>query len=120
MSLSPRILLVEDHIGARDVLSQLLRRFGYEVDSVGTYEAARAALNCSQFQFLLSDLNLPDGDGLHLVREVKRKQDLKAIAITAHTDDYNSERAKAAGFDHYLTKPFDPNELRSLLGQGAD
>ena len=119
MSLCPHILLVEDHVGARDVLSQLLGRFGYEVDSVGSYQAAREALNCSQFHVLLSDLDLPDGDGLHLVREAKRRQDLKAIAITAHPDDYNSERAKAAGFDHYLTKPFDPNELRSLL-EGVD
>jgi CheY-like chemotaxis protein len=114
--MNQRILLVEDHEDTRDVLSQLLQRFGYEVDSVGTYESAREALNHSQFQVLLSDLGLPDGDGCDLVQEAKRRQDLKAVALTAHVADYNSQQAKAAGFDHYLTKPFDVQELRSVLG----
>ena len=81
--MSQRILLVEDHDDTRDVLSRLLRRLGYEIDSVGTYESALEVLNRSQFQVLLCDLTLPDGDGCDLVQEAKRRQSLKAVALTA-------------------------------------
>jgi DNA-binding response OmpR family regulator len=112
-----RILFVEDHDDTRNLLSRFLRRFGYEVDSVGTYESALKALNRSQFQVLLSDLTLPDGDGCDLVLEAKRRQNLKAVALTARASDGDLERGAAVGFDHYLTKPFDMHELRSVLGQ---
>jgi len=115
--MSQRILLVEDHDDTRDVLSRLLRRLGYEVDSVGTYESALEALNRSQFQVLLCDLTLPDGDGCDLVQEAKRRQSLKAVALTARAGEGDLERGGAVGFDHYLTKPFDMHELRSVLGQ---
>lgn len=115
--MSAHILYVEDHEDTRNILSRLLRRLGYKVDSVASYEAALQALDRSQFQVLLSDLGLPDGDGCDLVREAKRKQDLTAIALTARASDEEVERGWAAGFDHYLTKPFDMNELRSVLGQ---
>jgi len=114
-----RVLYVEDHDDTRDVLSRLLRRLGYEVDSVGTYESALEALNRSQFQVLLSDLALPDGDGCDLVQEAKRRQNLTAIALTARASDPDLERGGAVGFDHYLTKPFDMHELRSVLGQAV-
>ena len=112
-----RVLIVEDHVDTRDILSRFLRRFGYEVDSLGTYESALEALNRSQFQVLLSDLTLPDGDGCDLVQEAKRRQDLKAVALTARSSDDDVKRGRAVGFDHYLTKPFDMHELRSVLGQ---
>ena len=115
--MSLRILFVEDHEETRNLLSRFLRRFGYKVDSVSSYESALEALNRSQFQVLLSDLSLPDGDGCDLVQEAKRRQDLKAVALTARSSDDDVKRGRAVGFDHYLTKPFDMHELRSVLGQ---
>lgn len=63
---------------------------------------------------LLSDLGLPDGDGLDLVTKTKAIQPkLKAIALTARESVYRL--GQRAGFDYYLTKPFDFHELRSVL-----
>src|ERR1700693_472753 len=110
-----RILFVEDHTDTRDVLSRLLRHFGYEVDSVGTYESALAALSKTQFHILLSDVALPDGNGRDLVFEAKRRQHLIAVALSACSSDQDIQLGKEAGFDHYLTKPWDMAQLRSLL-----
>ena len=112
-----RILFVEDHTDTRNVLSRLLRHYGYEVDSVGTYESALAALSKSQFHILLSDIALPDGNGRDLVFEAKRRQDLIAVALSACSSGEDIQLGKAAGFDHYLTKPLDVAHLRSLLSE---
>ncbi|MEY2547744.1 MAG: two-component system, OmpR family, response regulator QseB, partial [Verrucomicrobiota bacterium] len=61
-------------------------------------------------------LGLPDGDGLDLVAKAKALQPkIKTIALTARGSQSDYERGKKAGFDHYLTKPFDFHELRTLL-----
>jgi DNA-binding response OmpR family regulator len=97
-----------------------LRHFGYQVDSVATYESAVTALDHSRFQILLSDIALPDGDGCNLVNEAKHKQqNLFAVALTARADSRDIERGRVAGFDHYLTKPCDMSELRFVLGSWA-
>ena len=67
------------------------------------------------FDVLVADLNLPDGDGVDLVREAKRTQPLKAIAVTGRTSEKEREAALRAGFDSYLTKPVDFHELREAL-----
>jgi DNA-binding response OmpR family regulator len=69
-----------------------------------------------KFDFLISDLNLPDGDGIALVREAKKAQTLGAIALTGRTSDEERAQGLSAGFDYYLTKPIDFHELRSALG----
>jgi DNA-binding response OmpR family regulator len=77
---------------------------------------AKIRLGEMEFDILISDLNLPDGDGIDLVREAKRRQHLKAIAVTARTSAEERECGLRAGFDFYLTKPIDFNELRCALG----
>ena len=65
---------------------------------------------------LLCDLGLPDGDGLEVVAKAKNlNPDIKAIALTARDSDDDYKVGFEAGFDHYLTKPFDFGELRTLL-----
>jgi len=110
------ILVVEDHQDTRRVLSTLLGRAGHEIITANGVSDAVQLLQNMRVNVLLADLGLPDGDGLDLVVKAKRLQPrLKAIALTARSsmDDYR--RGQKAGFDHYLTKPFDFHELRSLL-----
>jgi DNA-binding response OmpR family regulator len=67
---------------------------------------------------LLCDLGLPDGDGLEVVAEAKKlNPDIKAIALTARDSDDDYKLGFESGFDHYLTKPFDFGELRSLIAR---
>lgn len=77
---------------------------------------ARARLKEMHFDVLISDLNLPDGDGLDLVREAKQKQSLKAIALTGRATAEERQAGLEAGFDYYLTKPINFQELRKTLG----
>ncbi|HKP04231.1 MAG TPA: response regulator [Chthoniobacterales bacterium] len=117
------ILLVEDHTDTRRVLSALLERSGHEMITADGVTEALQLLGHTPVDVLLSDLGLADGDGLDLVAKAKTLQpQIQAIALTARGSEKDYEIGKNAGFDHYLTKPFDLHELRTLLnilGQSA-
>ncbi len=79
-------------------------------------EDALNLLDHLRFDVLVSDIGLPDGNGLDLVVEAKKRQPWKkTVALTAHERSGEKERGLRAGFDEYLTKPFDFHQLRSLL-----
>ena len=110
------ILLVEDHQDTRRVLSNLLGRAEHEVISAKGVTEAVQLLENMRVNVLLSDIGLEDGNGLDLVAKAKTLQPkIKAIALTARSSPKDYERGHKAGFDHYLTKPFDFHELRMLL-----
>ena len=110
------ILLLEDHTDTRMVLTSLLGRSGYRIISAKRVREALQLLADMRFDVLLSDLGLPDGDGLDVVREAKALQPhIRAVALTARGSQKDEEVGRAAGFDHYLTKPFDLHELRLAL-----
>jgi DNA-binding response OmpR family regulator len=111
-----RILVVEDHCDTRTVLATLLSRCGCQTVIAKNMKDARSRLAAMTFDALISDLNLPDGDGLDLVVEAKRLHGLKAIAVTGRTEVVERERGLRAGCDFYLTKPVDFHQLRCALG----
>lgn len=110
------ILLLEDHAESRTVIAKLLGHCGHRVITAEGLAEANAALAQRTFDVLLSDLGLLDGEAFDLVRALKESHGVRlAIALTGHPPQQDGERARAAGFDHYLTKPADFHELRSLL-----
>ena len=111
-----KVLLVEDHADTRSVLGMLLNRCGCQTVTAKSLAEARARLQGMEFDFLISDLNLPDGDGVNLAGEAKKLQPLKAIALTGRASDEERKAGLKAGFDSYLTKPIDFHELRRTLG----
>ena len=114
------ILLVEDHADTRVVLSKLLKHCGHDVATAETVREALEWLTNVRFDVLLSDIGLPDGDGLALVAEARRRQPLKrTVALTALATAEDRDRGRRAGFDDYLTKPLDFHRLRSVLAQAA-
>jgi DNA-binding response OmpR family regulator len=110
-----QVLVVEDHTDTRSVLSLLLSRCGCKIVTAKSVREARSRLEEMPFQVLISDLNLPDGDGLDLVRWAKKLHPLKAIAITGRSTDEERASGLGAGFDYYLTKPIDFHQLRQVL-----
>jgi len=110
-----RVLVVEDHCDTRTVLATLLNRCGCQTVIAKNMKDARSQLATMRFDALVSDLNLPDGDGLNLVAEAKL-HGLKAIAVTGRTEVVERERGLRAGCDFYLTKPVDFYQLRCALG----
>jgi CheY-like chemotaxis protein len=112
------ILFVEDSEESRTPFAKMLRACGHRVVAAGSVGEALRFMSCLRFDALVSDLTLPDGSGLDLVAEIKRRQPLsKAIALTGWVNPEAREQGLRAGFDEYLTKPVDFYCLRALLHQ---
>ena len=114
---SLRILLVEDHSDTRRTLSRLLTHFGHQISVADNTQSALKIMGSQEFDVVLSDIGLPDGSGYDVISEAKRKQPVKAVAITGFGTDEDIRRGKDAGFDFHLVKPIDFHELRSVLDE---
>lgn len=99
-SRSVNILLVEDHEDSRAVLSNLLAHCGYTVAAASNVEEALSLLGDRHFDVLVSDIGLPDGSGLDLVVEARKRQPWKkTVALTALGQNAERELGLRAGFD---------------------
>jgi two-component system, chemotaxis family, CheB/CheR fusion protein len=114
-----RILVVEDHNDTLEALSRLLNHFGHEISIAGDARSALDLINSKEFDVVLCDIALPDGNGYDVIAEAKRKRPVKAVALSAFAARDDIERGRKAGFDFHLAKPVDFHELRSVLGQIA-
>jgi DNA-binding response OmpR family regulator len=94
-----RVLIVEDHADTRTVLALLLNRSGCKTVTAKTLHEARARVATMQFDFLICDLGLPDGDGVVLASEAKQKQSLTTIALTGRATIEARNEGLNAGFD---------------------
>ena len=111
-----RVLVVEDHCDTRRVVDLLVNRCGCRTALARNFKEAVKLLSDTNFDVMIADLNLPDGDGVDLLGEAKLLQPpLKAIAITGRAADTDRARGIAAGFHFYLTKPVDFLLLREAL-----
>ena len=112
-----RILLVEDHPDTADVLGRVLRSRGHEVKVCDSVAAAASAVQTGELDLLLSDIGLPDGTGLDLIRQIRLRHKIPAIALTGYGMDDDIARCKDAGFDGHLTKPVSFEKLDAIIGQ---
>lgn len=113
---SPRILVVDDEADLRELLEITLVRMGLDVDCVETLAAARACLVSTNYGLVLTDMRLPDGMGIDLVREVAGNYcDTPIAVITAFGSAENAVAALKAGAFDYLTKPVGLDELRKMV-----
>ena len=110
------ILLVEDHDDTRIGLLRLLILYGYRVSTAASVRVALNVLGARQLDTLISDIGLPDGTGFELVAQARKQQRLKAVALTAWTADADRQRGFEAGFDEYLGKPLNFQQLLAVLG----
>lgn len=115
-----RLLLVEDNARLASLIREGLDRQGFAVNWCETVDGAEHALRIDDYDLMLLDLGLPDGDGLDLVRRLRRRQDTMPILIlTARGGLDDRVLGLDAGADDYLVKPFQIPELaarcRALL-----
>ena len=108
-----RILLVEDHEDTKIFMSRLLRTFKHDVKTAGTVQDALALADGNNFDLVISDLGLPDGSGLDLMRHLRDRHGLRGIALSGFGMEEDLAQSKAAGFTEHLVKPisFDKLEL---------
>ena len=116
-SASLRILLVEDHGETLELFGRLLRHLGHEISMADCVRCALRLVESKEFDLVLADICLPDGNGYEVISEAKRIQPVKAVALTGLGTDEDIQRSREAGFDFHLTKPVDFFELRTVLSQ---
>jgi signal transduction histidine kinase/ActR/RegA family two-component response regulator len=116
-----RVLLVEDHVDTARVLARLLRRTGHEVTTAHSVADAVGALTAAPFDVLVSDIGLPDGTGLDLIRQVRGQHGLTlpAVALTGFGMEEDLARCREAGFDAHLTKPVNLVKLEETVQRVA-
>jgi len=113
---SPRILVLDDEADLRELLEITLLKMGLDVDSAGTLAEARALLAAQEYALVLTDMRLPDGLGLELVREVSANHKNTPIAvITAFGSADNAVIALKAGAFDYISKPVALEQLRQMV-----
>lgn len=110
-----RILLVEDHLPTCRALADLLTRRDYQVSTANNVAEARALAEKNNFDFVVSDIGLPDGNGCDLMAELKKQHGLTGIALTGYGMDEDINRSRAAGFITHLTKPVNVQALDKAL-----
>ncbi|WP_298913982.1 response regulator transcription factor [uncultured Algimonas sp.] len=106
-----RLLLVEDHASLADAMSRALQRAGFAVDHAANVEAAQDFAAVADYDLILMDLGLPDGDGLDLLGEIRRDHDWPAIILTARDALPDRLAGLDGGADDYIVKPVDMLEL---------
>jgi len=118
-----RLLLVEDHADTARVMANLLSGEGYAVQTAGDVASALELARQNRFDLIISDLGLPDGSGLDLMRAIRADGcAVRAIALSGYGMEEDVRKSREAGFLEHLTKPVDVERLagtiRRVLGEG--
>jgi DNA-binding response OmpR family regulator len=111
---STRLLVVEDDPDIAASLRALLEREGYSVVQAGSIAEARVALR-EDLDGMLLDWRLPDGEGIDLLKEIRKTSDLPVLMVTARVDVIDRVLGLEIGADDYVTKPVEPRELLARL-----
>lgn len=103
---SEHILLLEDEPALRGLIARMIKSFGYTVWEAGSVRETREAFAQENFDLLVSDIRVPDGNGLELSRELRRQNpNLRCLLISGYVEESQQEAARAAGLA-LLAKPF--------------
>ncbi len=112
-----RLLVVEDHAPTRDALTRLLTRSGHRITAAGSRREGIAAYETGEYDVVISDLGLPDGSGLDLMRSLQAIRPVIGIALSGYGTEEDVRQAKEAGFHAHLTKPVKIEQLRHILAE---
>ena len=111
-----RVLIIDDEPDIRELLILTLSRMGLDVTAAEDLGSARRALSQHAFSFCLTDMRLPDGNGLDLVNEIAEEHpDLPVAVITAHGRVEDAVHALKVGAFDFVSKPVDLDMLRKLV-----
>ena len=115
-----RVLVVDDDVDSREFIAFVLEQLGAQVSTVTSAGEAIASLEQLPPDILLSDIGMPDMDGYMLMRQIRAMPpeqggQILAIALTAYAGEIDRQQALAAGFQHHLAKPVEPDELVKVI-----
>jgi DNA-binding response OmpR family regulator len=107
----PSILILEDDCDLRSVLRDFLSMMGYQIYEAEDIASFRRLSSQQSVDLMLLDLNLPDGDGLDVLRNINRNCDTPVFVVSGRSDDSSRLEALEAGANDYILKPFNAREL---------
>jgi signal transduction histidine kinase len=115
-----RVLVIDDDVDSREFIAFVLEQLGAQVSTVTSAGEAIASLEQLPPDILLSDIGMPDMDGYMLMRQIRAMPpeqggQILAIALTAYAGEIDRQQALAAGFQHHLAKPVEPDELVKVI-----
>jgi two-component system chemotaxis response regulator CheY len=116
--MSKRILTVDDSASIRQVVSFTLKGGGYEVVEAVDGRDALAKLNGAPIHLVITDLNMPNLDGIGLIRELRAQPATKftpILMLTTESQDAKKQEGKAAGATGWIVKPFKPDQLLAVV-----
>ena len=115
MSYLPVILTVEDDVDLAQLNARLLRRQGYDVLVAYSISEARALIKDIKPDMFILDIQLPDGDGMSLCKELRMDSDAPILFLTGMTETEDKVTGLGAGGDYYITKPYDKSEFLAVV-----
>lgn len=111
-----RILIVEDEVTLNKTIAEGLQEFGYQADCAENFKDAEYYIGIRNYDLVLADWMLPDGDGIDLINIIKQKCPRTAIVMLSAKEDKDSEiKALKAGASDYIKKPFDFDVLLARI-----
>ena len=116
--LKEKILIVDDELGVREVLTEILREFGFTVAAAENGHRALKCLERESYGIVFTDLDIPGMNGLELTREIKnRHPETKVLLFTGWRVEKNDARLRRAGVDQVLPKPIVMDQIRAALAK---
>lgn len=112
-----RILLVEDHMDSAKALARLLGTVGHKVVTANTIAGALKTARSGKYDLLISDIGLPDGTGLELMRQLRVDSPICGIALSGYGMADDVRRSIEAGFTEHLTKPVNMDRLEESIAR---
>lgn len=116
--MSKKILAVDDSKTMRDMIAFTLKKAGFDVAEAEDGKAALGVLGGGKFDLIITDLNMPNMDGITLIKNVRSASSHRAVPIlilTTESDNTKKADGKAAGATGWLVKPFNPEKLVELV-----
>ncbi len=115
---SRHLLLVEDHTDTAEAMAELLQSLGYRVTTAASVAAGlEAAEKGIGIDLVVSDLGLPDGSGLDLMRLLSTRYGLRGIALSGYGMEDDLQKSREAGFEKHVTKPVSLQTLQAVLSE---
>ena len=118
--MSKTILIVDDSASMRQVVATALKTAGYDVLEACDGKDALAKLTGPKINLIISDVNMPNMDGITLVKEVKKNPSYKftpIIMLTTESQDAKKREGQAAGAKAWVVKPFQPEQMLAAVGK---
>jgi two-component system chemotaxis response regulator CheY len=118
LNMSKRIMTVDDSASIRQMVSYTLKEAGYETVEAVDGKDALAKLNGTPIHMIITDLNMPNLDGIGLIRGVRANPSYKFIPIvmlTTESQDTKKQEGKQAGATGWIVKPFKPEQLLAVI-----